>query len=131
MNLLSSVGELSLAAMKRTGVAGICVEKDKKRLDVGVFRTRKDCGELDLLWKHQNYMDADFFHWLKGNRKFRAVISNPDFEVALETLTLALLALDTSHADARCVFLLPSDFFESHIGTIHAPGKMKRNLILR
>ena len=70
----------------------------------------------------QDYTRLPFVRWLlardaDGNRvnEFDVVVSNPDFDVGMQTLVLGLLALAPPRADhpAPALFLLlPSDFFE-------------------
>ena len=94
--------------------------------DDDVSSADDDVTEVRLFddgWISADYTQLPFVRWLlqrneRGERihTFDAVVSNPDFDVGMQTLLLGLLALAPQRADRSDVplmfALLPSDFFE-------------------
>jgi hypothetical protein len=94
----------------------VAVEKLENRYEKGKSRV-----------PHATWMNADAFgdsflkYVIDNKRSFDFVISNPDFEVAFQTLFIAMYLLKEG---SKMIFLLPSDFFEA------SPARMRVYKIL-
>lgn len=88
---------------------------------VEILKHRYEEGQTALpamRWYNADALDPSFYGEHLG--KYDLVISNPDFEVGMQFLQLALLLVrnaslhgnDDPAASGRLIFLLPTDFFE-------------------
>jgi hypothetical protein len=60
------------------------------------------------MWSHQDFLTSTPPHSVD------VVVSNPPFEWGVEFVEKALGCLDPQYRSARCLFLLPSDYWQSH-----------------
>eukprot|EP01134_Creolimax_fragrantissima_P001341 CFRG1341T1 len=103
-DLGAGTGNLSCVLPKGT----LCIELNNTRHAEGKERLPQHT------WHRGNVLSPAFVskHVCQQSKKFDLVVANPDFEVALQFLYLALLMLNNS-ASARAMFILPSDYFEA------------------
>eukprot|EP00924_Labyrinthula_sp_SR-Ha-C_P009891 snap_masked-scaffold_21-processed-gene-2.12-mRNA-1 protein AED:1.00 eAED:1.00 QI:0/-1/0/0/-1/1/1/0/682 len=87
------------------GNSAKAIEIDPDRCDTG----KKEVASID--WICSDALSWDFLEGFK--REFICCVSNPDFEVGMEFIVLGLYLIEQHNPDARCYFLLPSDFFEA------------------
>ena len=79
------------------------IERGKIVASNAVWSPPTDC--LTRRFMTNMARDGHFF-------SYDVVVSNPDFEVAMQFLYLGLQLLNFHNPQARLIFLLPSDFFE-------------------
>ena len=83
----------------------LAVEKDPSRFENG--RTKVPFAK----WMAEDIFSRAFVDYvIKAQRTFDFVVSNPDFEVAFQTIVIGLFLLKTN---SKFMVLLPSDYFEA------------------
>jgi len=76
------------------------------------------CNEINS-YRHARASSSNYHHWVNSDfltgqfRQFDLVITNPPFSVASAFIGRGLDLLDRSYSNARLLFLLPNDFFQS------------------
>lgn len=101
-DLGAGLGALSICLPPGTTT---CYEIDQGRFEKGKELT------IGYQWVNESVTTPDFS--IKNKSRFDVVVSNPDFEIALESLYITSKLLKNENSVA--VFLLPSSYFETKL----------------
>jgi hypothetical protein len=101
LDLGGGTGSLSRALPQ----GSVSVEHCLERLEIGASTVPTN------VWWLLDYTSEEFLLHLH-DCKYDLVVSNPDFEIAMQTIFIGSQGLNLLNSDARLIMLLPTDFFE-------------------
>lgn len=87
----------------------LCIEINPLRFEIGAAR------HSDQDWMRADFLASSIPEFLKVRDRypFDLIITNPPFSLAIEFIERSLSLLNPANSDARLLFLLPTDFFQS------------------